>query len=88
MDREPKSRTQKKKEDRALQLLGEGLTALPPEQLATLELPEELAEAVAAARNIKSHGARRRQMQYIGTLMRHVDPQPIREALERLKKRR
>ena len=88
MDSEPKSRTQKKNEDRALQRLGEDLAALRPDRLAIVDLPEELATAIAAARKIKSHGARRRQMQYIGALMRHVDPQPIREALARLKRNR
>ena len=82
MDTEDKSRTRKKKEDRALQHLGEQLVALSPAQLATLELPEELRTAVEFARKIKTHGARRRQLQYIGALMRHIDPQPIKSALE------
>ena len=85
MDTERKSRTQRKNEDRALQTLGEELTVLPSDQLATLGLPDELLKAIAEARKIKSHGARRRQFQYIGALMRHVDPQPIQAALERLR---
>jgi len=85
MDSEPKSRTQKKKEDRALQQLGERLVALAPDQMEGVELPEELLEAVEHAREIKSHGARRRQMQYIGSLMRSIDPEPVEKALENLR---
>jgi ribosome-associated protein len=85
MDTDYKSRTRKKNEDRALQRLGEQLIALPFGQLETMELPDELLAAVATARKMKSHGARRRQIQYIGVLMRHIDPQPIETALERIR---
>ncbi len=85
MDTNDKSRTRKKKEDRALQGLGEQLVALPPAQLATMELPDELRTAVEFARKIRAHGARRRQLQYIGALMRHIDPQPIKSGLERIR---
>lgn len=85
MDTEYKSRTRKKNEDRALQRLGEQLLALPSGLLATMELPDELLTAIEFARKIKSHGARRRQIQYIGALMRHIDPQPIETALERIR---
>ena len=85
MDTDYKSRTRRKNEDRALQRLGEKLVALPFDQLATMGLPEELLEAIELARNIRSHGARRRQIQYIGTLMRHIDPQPIKTALDRIR---
>ena len=84
MDTEYKSRTQKKNEDRALQRLGEQLLALPLSQLESMDLPDELIEAIKSARKIKSHGARRRQIQYIGTLMRHIDPQPIKTALDHI----
>lgn len=85
MDTDDKSRTRKKNEDRALQRLGEQLVALPFGQLETMELPDELLTAVAFARKIKNHGARRRQIQYIGALMRHIDPQPIETALDRIR---
>jgi ribosome-associated protein len=84
MDTDDKSRTRKKNEDRALQRLGEQLAALPRVQLAAMELPDELLTAIESARKIKSHGARRRQMQYIGVLMRHIDLQPIQTALDRI----
>ena len=85
MDTDYKSRTRKKKEDRALQRLGEQLVALPSGQLETMELPEELLAAIEFARKIRKHGARRRQIQYIGALMRHIDPQPIKTALDRIR---
>ena len=80
-----KSRTQKKNEDRALQRLGEQLVALPIGQLVVMELPEELLKAIELAHKIKSRSARRRQIQYIGAIMRHIDPQPIKAALERIR---
>jgi ribosome-associated protein len=61
------------------------LVALPVGQLETMELPDELLTAIEFARKIRSHGARRRQIQYIGVLMRHIDPQPIKTALERIR---
>jgi ribosome-associated protein len=85
MDDDRKSRTQKKIEARALQELGEQLVALPSEQLAGIDIDDDLREAVMAASKIKSHGARRRQLQYIGTLMRDIDPEPIQEALENIR---
>ena len=85
MDTENKSRTRKKNEDRALQRLGEQLVALPSGQLETMELPDELLTAIKFARKIKNHGARRRQIQYIGALMRHIDPQPIETALDHIR---
>jgi len=86
MDADYKSRTRKKNEARALQRLGEQLVALPLGQLETMELPEELLEAIELARKIKSHGARRRQIKHIGALMRHIDPQPIEAALDRIRR--
>ena len=50
---------------------------LSPEQLAAADLPPELREAVLFARTLKKHGARRRQLQYIGALMRGVNPQTV-----------
>jgi ribosome-associated protein len=76
-----KSRTQLKKEATALQKLGEKLVLLPDDQLNRMGLPTALLEAIQTVRAIKSHGARRRQMQYIGTLMRSVDTEPIEQAL-------
>ena len=85
METEHKSRTQKKKEDQALQRLGEQLVALQPSLLASMDLPDELLENIKFARKIKSHGARRRQIRHIGALLRHMEPQPIETALEHIR---
>ncbi len=71
------SKTRRKKEMHALQELGERLVSLSRDRLESLHLPERLQDAVLEARRITSHGARKRQMQYIGKLMRDVDPAPI-----------
>lgn len=80
------SRTQRKNRDRGLQQLGEQLIGLSREQLRNLALPEELLAAVHTAQGAMPHVARRRQLQYIGVLMRGIDAQPIREALESLRR--
>jgi ribosome-associated protein len=69
-----------------LQGMGEALVALDPARLAALELPERLGDAIAMARTITKHEGRRRQMQYVGRLMRDVDPEPIAEALTALER--
>jgi ribosome-associated protein len=76
-----KSRTRLKKEATALQKMGERLVRLSEDQLNRMELPQALLEAIRTVRTITSRGARRRQMQYIGTLMRKVDAEPIEQAL-------
>lgn len=75
------SKTQRKQEMTARQALGVRLVGLNPTQLAQLALPEPLREAIAAARGITAHEARRRQLQYVGKLMRQVEPEPIERAL-------
>jgi ribosome-associated protein len=77
----PPSKTRRKQQMHALQALGEELVALDPKRLATLALPERLADAIALARTLTRHEARRRQLQYVGRLMRDVDPEPLRAAL-------
>ena len=79
------SRTKKKQAAQALQKLGEQLVHLSDAQFPMLELPEELMEAVSMARQIKQHEARRRQLQYIGKLMRNFDQVLVEEAVEKIK---
>ncbi len=80
------SKSQLKRESWELQDLGVELVKLPPAQLATLDLPEKLMDAIELARRINSHGAQKRQRQYIGGLLSKLDDvQPIRDLLERLK---
>lgn len=76
-----KSRSQRKREVQALQDLGARLTELPPEQLRHIDLPPELRQAIEECRAMSSHGARRRQLLFIGGLMRRVDPTDIQAAL-------
>ena len=82
---EAPSRSQLKREVEALQKLGEELVQLPEQQLDALSLPEKLHDAVVQARHITSHGALKRQRQYIGRLMRDVDATPIRAKLAELR---
>lgn len=81
---EQKSRSQLKREMLALQKMGERLVGLSPVLIEKMDLPPAIKEAVIQAQGIKKHGARRRQLQYIGTLMRKIDPEPIQDALDRL----
>ncbi|MDX8380036.1 MAG: ribosome biogenesis factor YjgA [Gallionella sp.] len=73
----PPSKTKMKKQMHELQDLGEELLGLGREQLAQLDIPESLRDAIKERHHIKKFGAQRRQMQYIGKLMRDVDPEPI-----------
>ena len=70
----PLSKSQRKRDAQAFQALGVQLVTLSAAQLARLALPETLYEAVVAAQRMRSHGARTRQMQYIGTVMRQLEP--------------
>lgn len=76
-----KSKTQAKREADELQKLGEELTKLSAQQLKRMGLPDALLAALIEARSITSNVAGRRHRQFIGTLMRDVDPEPIRNAL-------
>lgn len=73
----PPSKTQRKQEAHARQDIGVRLVQLSEERLAALNLTEELRRAVLEAKRLHAHGARRRQMQYIGKLMRRVEVEPI-----------
>ena len=76
------SKTKRKQEMHELQALGAALVELPESRLDFLD--DDLRNAVLEAQRISSHEARRRQMQYIGRLMREVDPGPIRARLDQL----
>ena len=81
---EQKSKSQIKREMKALQKLGEKLLGLSPNQIKKIKIPQELKEAVLFAKTLKKHEARRRQLQYIGALMRNTDPEPILQVFENL----
>jgi ribosome-associated protein len=76
------SKSRRKREMHALQAIGEELVALPKDRLSKLTLPETLREAVNEARRLNQRGARRRQLQYVGRLMREVDADNIQKQLE------
>lgn len=75
------SKSQLKRDMLELQSLGEALAELPPQRLAATEMPEALRSAIEEYQRTRSHEGRRRQMQYIGKLMRGTDPEPIRAAV-------
>lgn len=75
------SKTQKKKAAEKRQKLGEELMALPVHRLKRMDLPDDLRTALLDSKTITSNVAARRHRQYIGVLMRDVDPEEIREAM-------
>jgi len=75
------SKTKRKLASHDLQTLGEQLLEFADDHLASLGLDEALVDAVRAARRIRSHEARRRQMQLIGKLMRSADVELARSAV-------
>ena len=85
---EPPSKSQLKREAEAVQQLGKELVELPAARfaamMAKLDLPEDLREALVTCRAIHARGGRKRQLQYIGKLMRAIDTSTIRQALEGL----
>jgi ribosome-associated protein len=84
MEAEFVSKTKRKRQVEELQQLGAALVELAPQQLEAIAMPPELLAAVLDAQRISRHEAKRRQLQYIGKLMRKADPEPIREALAQL----
>jgi len=71
------SKTRRKRQARELQDVGAGLVELSKEQLARIDMPEDLRDAVIECQRITKHEGRRRQMQWIGKIMRHLDVGPI-----------
>ncbi|SDF86221.1 ribosome biogenesis factor YjgA [Desulfovibrio legallii] len=76
------SRSARKRASLALQDLGAELARLPLPEMRALNLPPDLAAALELYARIGDHEGRRRQLQFIGRLMREVDPEPVRAALE------
>jgi ribosome-associated protein len=75
------SKSQRKRDAHDLQALGAALAELPPARLAALQLPDALADAIAMLVRTRTHEGRRRQRQFVGKLMRGVDPAPLHEAV-------
>lgn len=81
LDAEPPSKTALKREAHELQSLGLALAELSDGQLAAAPMPDALREAIEMYRRTKSHEGRRRQLQYVGKLMRSADREPLAEAV-------
>ena len=81
----PPSKSQKKRDMTALQTLGQALVDMPADRLAKLDMPDLLRLAIVDARRFNKHEAKRRQLQYIGKLMRGVDAAPLQAAVDGLR---
>jgi ribosome-associated protein len=75
------SRTARKNASADLQRAGEALVELRADRLAELDLPERLRDAIVEAKRLSNFGAKRRQLQFIGKLMRKIEPEVL-EAVE------
>ena len=85
MDSSRPSKTKLKKEMEDLQKIGEYLVDLPKDLLKKFDLPDSLMHEILEAKNITQNGAKRRQLQFIGKIMRHIDIDSIRNQLEQIK---
>jgi ribosome-associated protein len=81
------SKSARKREAASLQELGVKLSALPDQEIKALGLPDGLFVALRDLRRLPSHGAQVRQRQYIGKLMRDIDPEPVLAKLAERKQR-
>lgn len=81
------SKSARKREAASLQELGVKLSALPDQEIKALDLPDNLFVALRDLRRLPSHGAQVRQRQYIGKLMREIDPEPVLAKLAERKQR-
>jgi ribosome-associated protein len=78
------SKSERKRQAHRLQALGRRLTELKPADLDALGLQDELRRAIGDYQRFPSYEARRRQLQFIGRLMRDVDSEPLLQALDTL----
>ena len=81
------SKSARKRDAASLQELGVKLSALPDQEIKALDLPDNLFVALRDLRRLPSHGAQIRQRQYIGKLMREIDPEPVLAKLAERKQR-
>lgn len=82
-----KSKSQVKREMHALQALGERIVDMNEKQLANIPLSEEMLDAIYIARKMPPKEARRRQIQYIGRLMREGNHEEIQAAVDKMQNR-
>ncbi|TCK17547.1 ribosome-associated protein [Thiogranum longum] len=83
----PPSKTRRKKDADALQQLGTDLLELPETDWVKLSLPDSLIDALREMKRIHSRSALKRQRQFIGRLMRDVDPEPVQQHFEQLRQK-
>jgi len=76
------SKSELKRRAHALQQLGVAISELPAAKRSAIDMPEDLREAIEAYARMTAHGAKKRQMQYVGKLLRGIDPAPLEEAVE------
>ncbi len=81
LDDRPPSKSMLKREAHDLQALGKHLIEMPDARLDDIGMPERLREAIDAYKKTRSHEGKRRQLQYIGKVMRLIDAEPLREAV-------
>ena len=79
-DDQPVSKSQRKRDALALQALADEMIRLSPAELAGVPLPVDLRDGVTSARQLR-RGAYRRQVRYLGRLLRDIDVAPIRNAV-------
>lgn len=84
-DQELPSKSQRKRDAKALQQLGAELVALKPSQLDQFQLPDDLREAIDLARRIREKTGRKRQLLFIGKLLRNLDAEPLQRQLDGLR---
>ena len=78
------SKSELKRQSEAMQKLGEELTRRPADQFARIDIPDDIRDAINDYARMKSFGAKRRQLQLIGKLMRRLDRDAVREAIDRV----
>lgn len=81
VDQEP-SKSELKREALALQKLAVAISELPASRRAAIDMPEDLREAIEAFNRMTAHGSKKRQRQYLGKLLRSLDPAPLQQAVD------
>jgi len=81
-DQTETSKSQRKRDMDELKKLGMELLEFSDDALRQLQLPETLLEAIRTGQRITSNNARKRQMQYIGKLLKDIDAAPLHEAVD------
>lgn len=84
--KEKPSKSQQKRDAQALQRMAQVLVELPDAELEQLQMPETLESAVLFARRITQRGGRKRQIRYVGKLLREANAESIGRQLDRLRR--